>query len=162
MKHIKGIITNGRSRGYSLVEVITAISIMCIIMSSVLSIFINISRSYKKEVTENREEFYIGEALRYMENEISKGNEKISITSNVIELTRPRIDSRENEIDYIKKDGSRLVVECTKNGYYMSTDVFLRDISEFTINRANNVILIDIVSSKGKRYRKCIDTQYIV
>lgn len=161
MRLIKVVTTKKSFSGFSLIEIVNAVSIVCILMASVLAAYISFSRDYRKEVLVNREEFYAEEAMRFLENEISKGNQNVNVASNVVELTRTMTGNAGVEVDYIKKDGSNLVIVCTKGGYYQATNVFLRNITDFKAVRDNGVIVIEIINNKGNRYRKCVNTQYI-
>ncbi len=161
MKYIKEAMNRHTKRGFSLIELVTAISIICIIMASVLYVYFSFSKEYNDASAINQKEFYTEEAVRYLENELVKGNGSITVADNVIAITRSKDKTEAENIDYIKKQSDELVIEYTENGQHKATNVFLRDVSNFTVSRSGDIILIDIDSQEGIRIRKCINTKNI-
>lgn len=161
MRFIKVVTINKSRSGFSLIEIANAVAIICILMVSVLAVYTSFTRDYRKKVLVNREEFYAEEAMRFIETEIVNGNKNVNVASNVVELTRMKAENASVEVDYIKRDGSNLVIVYTKGGYYQATNVFLRNIEDFMVIRDNGVIVVEIVNNKGNRYKKCVNTRYV-
>lgn len=161
MWYIRGTIIKHRKKGNTLIELVTAISITSILTTAALSAFIFFIRDFKKEVHDNQQQFYINEAFRYIENEILKGNKEIKINSDSIEIKRYLRTIAYEEIDYIKKVGNNMIIEHTRMGYHEATNVFLRNITGFSASNSSGVISLEIIDSKGEKYKKCISTQYI-
>jgi prepilin-type N-terminal cleavage/methylation domain-containing protein len=161
MRYTRGIIIRTASKGSTLVELVTAISIISVLATAVLSAFIFFSRDFNSSVTESREEYYIGEAFRYIESEMMKGNKEAVFYPGYIKLKRYLGKTIFEEIDYIKREGENLVIEHTKGGYHEATNVFLRNISNFTVSMNQAVVNIEITTNRGEKYSKCINTQYI-
>lgn len=157
MKHIKVAIIKYGQKGFTLVEVIAALAIMSILMTALMYTVAYFLREFKTASTENRENFYINEALRFIENEICSGNKEVSFQENSIEL----IKSSEDRIDYIRESEGRLIIEYTTAGRSSSRNVFLKDISDFNIDIYERLVIVNIISSKGEVYSKCINTAFI-
>ncbi|WP_163194763.1 type II secretion system protein [Clostridium thermarum] len=161
MKYTKGTIIRRSRPGNTLIELITALSIISILTTAVLSAFIFFSRDFNRSVIESREEFYIGEAFRYIESEVCSGNSQVDFYPSYIRLKRYLEVPTYEEIDYIKREGENLVIEHTKRGYGEATNVFLRKVSNFAVKVDEEVVIIEITTDKGGKYSKCINTQYI-
>ncbi len=144
-----------------MIELITSLSIISILAAAVLSAFIFFSKDFNRAVIESREEFYIGEAFRYIESEVCNGNSEVHFYPSYIRMKRYLEVPAYEEIDYIKREGEKLVIEHTKRGYVEATNVFLRKVSNFAVNMYEGVVIIEITTDRGEKFSKCINTQYI-
>ena len=162
MKYIRDPITRFcKNKGFTLVEIVAAISITCILSMAVFSIYMFFIRNFKASVISNKEEFYINESFRYIESEILKGNKEVKFNQNSIELKRYLKSAVFEEVDYIRLEGNRLVIVHTKMGYHEATNVFLRNITGFNTEKNGEVVVINIITDKGEKYSKCLNTMYI-
>jgi len=157
MKHTRGATIKKGNKGFTLVEVTTAIAIMSILMTVILLVVAYFIKEFKTAATENREAFYINEALRFIENEILSGNKEVKLQENVIELRR----FSEDRIDYIRQSENNLVIEYSIAGRIVTVNVFLKNILDFNIEKYGRLVIVNIVSSKGEVHSKCINMAYV-
>ncbi|NLP29096.1 MAG: prepilin-type N-terminal cleavage/methylation domain-containing protein [Clostridia bacterium] len=157
MKDIKAAIIKRPRKGFTLLEVTTAISIMSILMLAIFSLFTFFVREFKNAAAENREDFYINEGLRFIENEICSGNKEVKFREDLIEIRR----TSDERMDFIRESQGNLIIEYTLAGRSHGTNVFLKNISDFSIDIYEQLVIVNIVNSKGEVHRKCINTGYI-
>jgi len=140
-----------------LIEVAIAIAIMSILMTALMFVVSYFLREFKNTASGNREDFYINEAFRFIESEVHSDNKEVKFQTNAIELRKYSID----RIDYIRQIEGNLIIEYTTAGKSTAKNVFLKDISNFSIDICERLVIVNIVSSKGEVYSKCINTIYI-
>lgn len=157
MNFIKGHINKRKVRyGYSIIEISICVCLMNIMIVSIISVYIFFIRDYARSSKEAVDFFYVQEAFRYIEGEISAGNDSVTVNNNSIHIVRwDAWDKSIKKEEYIKTSSDKLIVLYKTNGYTQTSNNILKNIEGFYVEQDDKLVKISIKLSKGKCYDKC-------
>jgi prepilin-type N-terminal cleavage/methylation domain len=146
-----------KRKGFTLLEVIVSIAIFLIIGSCAVKVLTLSIVDFKGIAEDTKEEFYVDEAYRFIEQECKMDTKTVEVIGNKIKLERFSFDNpSRHPIDYIEKSGSNLLIRYTAYGLNLGTNVILRNIQDFSISRDNNLLYIKIKKDSERCYELCI------
>lgn len=144
-------------KGFTLLELIIALSIASILITIETNILSSQSISYEKFISKDRESSYCMEALRFIEGEINAlDNKKILISDHEITILKNNDDK--NTIKGVKQPDGKLkvvMVYDTVNSSKNTSVAIVEDVEEFNIVEKKNTIFVSICTDGGKKYERC-------
>lgn len=152
MQSIQGELHN--SKGITIIEIIISIGIISLLIASVTKLFSRCYIYYVKDVKEKSDYFGVSDSFMFIDNKISDAKKKsVQVSENKLFITD--YDDEKYEIYFTSGD---LDMSYYESGKYKATNVMLKDIKSFTVQRTGNVIFIKIITNQNKGYEKCIGT----
>jgi prepilin-type N-terminal cleavage/methylation domain-containing protein len=143
-------------KGLTLIELMCAIFIFTIIIASSVKLMSYSINYFKNSVYESREDFYINEFFRYVEQECTRNCKSIEIADNSIIIERFNDSNIENkDLDIIKLEGKTIVIRYTTYGYVKTINNVLKNITSFSVYKKNNVFFIEIKTVNEREYQRC-------
>lgn len=150
MNFIKAILKDNVKRGFTIIEIIMAISIVSIFTTVQTTAILKYMKLNKIEIDSSRDSFYINEAFTIIKSQIDSAK-YIKIEDNTIALKR--YDNK--GWDYIKKNkNSSIVLVYGYTGNQTSNNI-LKDVLEFSVTEKENLCYINIKTKRGNAYRRC-------
>jgi prepilin-type N-terminal cleavage/methylation domain-containing protein len=138
-------------RGYTLIEVVVALSLISILLSTVILVFSRLRIEFSHKIDENRESYYFNEALMFIEDELGKGGIAVNIEHNSIHIVYDECDKKIIE----QKDDELIVRYGTTYSMNKSYNKIACGILEFQVNERGNLIYVKINSKKGRSKERC-------
>jgi hypothetical protein len=158
-------------KGYTLIELIVAICISFILIASAAYFFDFLSNNYKQNTEEIKQNFYVNEAFRFIEMKLRDNVRKVQVSDNIITLTKynktppGKVTVAFGELDFTNSDISKISFNLVKiqheNLSTGRTDVLLKDVKSFAIEKKSGYLFITIEMIGGGTYEKCMDLRYI-
>lgn len=138
-------------RGYTLIEVVVALALTSILLSTIILVFSRLRIEFSNKIYENRESYYLNEALMFIEDELGKGASMVEIEDNSIQIVfdewnKKIIEQKDDEL--IVRYGS---VYSMNNSY----NKIASGVLEFEVTNCGNLIYVKINSEKGRLKERC-------
>lgn len=158
MSFIKVNIKNKKiiKKGFTLIEVLVAASIVGIIVSSQILILCKYMKIHRQEIIQSRESFYVNEAFMIIEYQVNTAK-YVSVKNNTITLKsyeRPGYD-------YIRMDKDPDVIISYNSMYSSSTNNILKSIKDFKVQQEDQLLYISIETKDGNVYKRCLGLEKI-
>lgn len=145
-----------RKKAFTLIEVIISMLLVTLLGSFIVRLYLHAIEEYSKTIEETREACYINEAFRYIEQECRWDTKSLDIQDNVLILERFSLNNPTRQpVDSIKLEGTNIVIKYKAYGLDQGTNVIVRKIRNFLIDRKSNLFFINITSESGRRYERC-------
>jgi prepilin-type N-terminal cleavage/methylation domain-containing protein len=159
------------SKGYSLLELVIAISISLVIIAMLTYISYDTAKNYRQVVTESKHHFYINEVFRFLEVQLNDNVKKIDATNDCLTLSKykkqsggqtlvlySQLDFSTVEINKIKFMGSELQIEYANSATPVA---LLLNVELFKVEKMKDKLFITIKMKEGQYYKRCYDLRYI-
>lgn len=141
-----------KNNGFTLIEVIISASLAAIISATGITCTTKYLSLYKQENAQSREDFYVDEAMNFIEYKIKQGKSVQVINNKIL------IELNNGNFDDIKLKGigsANLVIWYDSGGTGNSNNI-LKNISVFKCEAQGDLIYITIKTLKGNNYNRCI------
>lgn len=135
-------------KGFTLIEVVVSLSLITILLSLLMLIFSYSSKNFKEEIFENRNTYYLNEALNYIEDQINKGKKNIMVRGNKIYLTYENANKK-----IIERRREKLIIR--HRGDPDTTNNILTGIKDFIITENKNIMYVKITMKDGRKKERC-------
>lgn len=143
-------------KGLSLIEILAALAIGAILLSMQLEAAAYGIKAFKQNTQTFKEDLYVNEALLFVEGKINEAN-FVSLYGNEISIYS--IDTLEDKeiknTRVIKKNNDKLIILYYEDGVFKGENTIIKNISEFMVERRNNLVFVTLVSIKGEEGRIC-------
>lgn len=140
-------------KGFALIELLIAASIVGIIVSSQILILAKYMRIHRQEIIRSRESFYINEAFMIMEYEI-KSAKYVSVENNKIKLK----SYNRTGYDYIRMDKDPDIIISYDSSH---TNNILKNIKDFKVKQDGQLLYIFIETKEGNVYKRCLGLERV-
>lgn len=144
-------------KGFTLLELIIALSVASILITIETNLLSRQSINFEKFISEDRENSYCMEALRFIEGEINAlDNKKVLISNNEITILKNNDDK--NTIKCVKQSNGKLKVVMVYdpiNKVRNTSVAIVENVDEFKIEENKNIIFVSICTDGGKKYERC-------
>ncbi|MBC8062297.1 MAG: hypothetical protein H7Y18_16735 [Clostridiaceae bacterium] len=122
----------------------------------IIPTFLRFNYLYNKLIINSRSCSYVNEAMIFIENEIHQNTINTIVINNKIKVEK--LDGTKKEIYFIEKEKNlgNIVVTYYNNSYSSATNIILRNISAFKFTIKGNLIYLNIVTSEGKSFERCL------
>ncbi|MCH3964164.1 MAG: prepilin-type N-terminal cleavage/methylation domain-containing protein [Clostridium sp.] len=151
MNFIKGILRDNVKRGFTIIEILMAMSIIFIFTSVQAEAILKYMKLNSIEIESSRDSFYVNEAFTIINSQIDSAK-YIKIEDNMIALKR--YDNR--GWDYIKKNKNSSIVLVYGYTSNQTSNNILKDVLEFSVVEKKNLCYISIKTKRGNVYRRCL------
>jgi hypothetical protein len=158
-------------KGYTLIELVAAISISFTIIVSAAYFFNLLSRNYKLDTEGFKQHFYVNETFRFINMRLRDNVRKVQVANNVILLTRYKKIPTETktikfeELNFIDTEIIEIRFNLAniqhENLNTKRTDILLRDVKNFIVEKKSGYLYVNIEMKSGGAYEKCMDLRYI-
>jgi prepilin-type N-terminal cleavage/methylation domain-containing protein len=147
-------------KGFTLVEIVIAISISAIILSFECSVFIKCFRDYNNSIVITRDEAYEDEALIIIKNfvcrnmvEVSTGNNEICIKTSDNQIENIYLDQTSGKvmIDYYDEFGNQ----------FKAANVVATNIKDMEVYKKENLLYVSITDIEGRDASECIGVKKV-
>lgn len=140
-------------KGFTIIELLVSMVLICLMTFSIITMALKFDGKYKKEVLSSREDFYIREALLYIEEQIENDTQYVVAQNDTIELVR----TDGIHTDFISKsNANKLVIIYKQYNSYLSTNDIMKGVSDFQVNVNNKIIIITIKGENGEVFERCL------
>lgn len=158
--------TTKNKRGFTLVEVIVTLSLIALTLSLLVPTLSVHLTTYNDFSDYAKNTIAIKEALAFIDNEISKNGEIISVVRNGLEVQKRNIyfDENRRKIKYetifkIIKEGPTLYMQFREGVNNFVSQPLLYDVEVFNIEENRGAIFIQIMTKDGNSYEKAFDKE---
>lgn len=142
-------------KGFSLVELLIVISIISIFLVFESKIFLKNIYSYRKMVVDMQSEFYINEALMFIENEVKNNTQRITVHDNTIDLYRTEQNCIDSIYFRIQNGKPSIVISYTKSGWSLGVNNIINNIKDFKVQYRPYTVFVAITAFNEKKYERC-------
>lgn len=152
-----------RQKGFMLLEAMISVSFIGVILFVLFNVFVNELVTYKTEKENVKKNISMEESLNFIENKIDN-TKNIEVISNELIITDYPInnDKTTNTRKIIKLNNNSLIIRYEYKDNYVnkwwhkSTNVIIKPIKQFILQREGSVIYITIVDDKGRKCRRSL------
>ncbi|KAJ51495.1 prepilin-type N-terminal cleavage/methylation domain-containing protein [Clostridium tetanomorphum] len=138
-------------KGFTLIEVLMSISIISIVSLILFKNLVVYLTLYNKESNIAMEEFYVNEALIFIEQQINEANSvQVLGDANNNELKI----NYEDKSNYIKIKNGKLVIAYFKSDSGYINNIML-ELEDFLVEKSGNLVFVKIITKHGKEYERC-------
>lgn len=149
-------------KGFTLIELVVTIGIVSMLICLELTIFSSFLLSYKRNIKNDRESFYIRDGLSFIECKAAN-NEGILISNNQMQIIKTEY-SKDNDKSkdikytyaiYLNIKGEIMISYNEKNTP-LGVNVITSGVKTFNVDINKQILYIHIVSNRGAVFDKCI------
>lgn len=144
-------------KGYTLIELITALALCSLVAVSMISLLLRYNSNFKLESKRIQNHFYAEEALLFIDNTI-KSCKQVNVTESYIELYYENSSIKKVIGQNLHGD---VVITHVENGVNSTTNNVLNNIASFTVSKKENTIYVSITVNTGERFSRCIGIKLI-
>lgn len=153
---------HGNKKGYSLIEVVLALGIFSIIVSSVVQLFISTTVEFKDELNAVKDNFYLNEVFRFIEVELTCETKDVEAVDNILIVKKfDYINPDQQPINHIKLEGGNLIIKYYKYGGVSGRNIIIRNIEEFKVSKRDKYIYIALKAKEGILVERCLVLKYV-
>ena len=152
MKYLK---VNKFKKGFTLVEIVICLAIGTILIAAMSDIYVRNIKQYNIQAKQDRTDFYVNEAYRYIEYITNLNNQSVDIEMGVISIYDT--DGEEDKRALIRLRNSKLMLDYVSTKYgSIASDNLLYEVKAFEAEKKNGYISVAIVTLDGRKYCRCI------
>lgn len=140
-------------KGFTLIEILVAIALICMITCMESDIFLNSNKIYKKDIKENKYFYYSSEALMFIENEINDHTDHVETVTNKINIYKT--DGRKNVIAF-KETESKISIFYYDKGISKGNNNIVTGVESFSAEQMGGVVFVSITTIDGKKTERCL------
>lgn len=138
-------------KGFSIIEILIALSIMSIVSLYMLQSTIKYTSNYKVNKKDTLQKIYIDEGFDFIRYELER-EKSCKVIGNCIRVER--MDGK--GYDWIRKDKGGDIIICYGGKYSPTTNNICKDIKEFYVKEQEEIIYVKIIGKKGDEYNRCL------
>lgn len=142
-------------KGFSLVELLIAMSIITIFITVESTTFFKSISSYKNLIVDMQSEFYINEALMFIEHEIKSNTQQIAVHDNKIDLYRTEQSCIDSIFFRTQNGKPSIVISYTQSGWFLGVNNIINNVKDFKVQYHPYTVFLTITALNGKKYERC-------